>query len=71
MSCRSVTSKRNWSLLLAGAVLLAVGLTRFLSDPGADDVSALLLGVFTGMGGAFVCVGVIRLVRLAVRRQKS
>ena len=45
MLCRSVTGKRM--LLSGAAVLLAVGLSRFLSAPEAGGVSALLLGVFT------------------------
>ena len=65
MLCRSVSGKR---MLLSGAVLLAVGLSRFLSAPGAGGVTALLLGVFTGMGGSFVCVGA---VRLALQKKKT
>ncbi len=65
MLCRIIKNKRYWYLLiLVGAVSLAFGLIGVLTEPQASGNIAMLLGMFTGLGGTLFVFSIIRLLYL-------
>lgn len=67
MFCKAITNKRYWLLVLAvGIVSLAFGVIGILLEPEAEGNGAMLLGMFTGMGGALTVLSIVRLIYLAV-----
>jgi hypothetical protein len=67
MNCLKITNKRFWLLLLAaGVVSLAFGIISVLREPEVTGSSAMLLGMFTGLGAAFTVISIIRLIYMAV-----
>jgi hypothetical protein len=59
-------------LLLVGAVSLAFGIIGVLSnDEGQTGAIAMLMGMFTGIGGVLAIVSMIRLIYMAVVSPKK
>ena len=67
MNCLKITNKRFWLLLLAaGVVSLAFGIISVLREPEVTGSSAMLLGMFTGLGAAVTVISILRLIDMAV-----
>lgn len=67
MFCKSIKSSKFWRFFIAiGIISIVFGTVSTLRLP--DDVHdlSMLMGMFTGMGTAFIAIGIIRLIHLKV-----
>jgi hypothetical protein len=65
MYCRLVNGKRYYVILLfLGVVLAAFGILNQAVLSQSAHISSRLMGMFTGMGFAFIGAGTIRLIHL-------
>lgn len=63
MLCRYIRSTKIWSMLIAiGIVTLVFGIVYSQRLPQDLHSMNMLMGMFTGIGGAFAVVGTIRLI---------
>ena len=63
MFCKSIKSNKYWvSLLIVGIVSLVFGVVGYKNDLALSSNGDMLLGMFSGMGGAFIVIGVIKLL---------
>lgn len=63
MLCKSINSKKHWYMLIViGIVTLIFGVVCFKNLPHDAQNINMLMGMFSGLGGAFTAIGVIKLI---------
>lgn len=64
MLCKYVSNKKLWNLfILVGVITSIFGVVFEINLPDDAHNLSMLAGMFTGLGGAFAAVGIIRLIR--------
>ncbi|MBU5674866.1 hypothetical protein KQI88_00360 [Alkaliphilus sp. MSJ-5] len=64
MLCKSVKNNRFWQVLIVvGIVTLVFGIVYYSNLPKDAHNMSMLMGMFSGTGGAFVAIGVIKLIQ--------
>lgn len=63
MFCRSIKNTRFWgALVIVGIITMIFGITVVRGIPDDNHNMNMLMGMFTGVGAAFVTIGVIKLI---------
>lgn len=63
MLCKTIKSKRFWPILIViGMVLLVFGIVSSIRFPDDAHNMNMLMGMFTGMGSAFIAIGIVKLI---------
>jgi hypothetical protein len=67
MLCKSVKSKKFWSILIAiGIVTLVFGVVCYKRLPNDVHNVHMLMGMFSGLGGAFIAIGIMKLIHYKI-----
>lgn len=75
MFCKSVKSNKFWAaLVVIGVITFIFGVVCNKSIPNDANNLNMLMGMFSGMGGAFIAIGIVKLIhykRTSVARLKE
>lgn len=64
MFCKSIKNHRFWkTLIVVGIIKLIFGIVGYTMTLDNVHNINMLMGMFSGMGGAFITIGVIKLIR--------
>ena len=63
MFCKSIRSNRIWAtLVVVGVISFIFGIIGNIGVPDDADNISMLMGMFTGLGTAFIVIGVFKLI---------
>lgn len=63
MYCKSIKSNRFWTTLVAiGFITLIFGVVVYKDLPDSEHNMSMLMGMFSGLGSAFMAIGIVKLI---------
>lgn len=64
MYCKTFNKTKFWALIVVGAISLLFGIVNAINLPDDAHNMNMLMGMFTGVGAAFIVLGIVQLVYL-------
>lgn len=63
MLYKKIRSNRYWAALVAiGFITFIFGVVMYKGSPDSEHNMSMLMGMFSGLGGAFVAIGIAKLI---------
>jgi hypothetical protein len=63
MLYKTIRSNRFWKTLVAiGFITMIFGVVMYKGNPESEHNISMLMGMFSGIGGAFMAIGIVKLI---------